>query len=60
MPPLTEGALPPPETIAGAFVRDVEARIAALEGSPDTAAAREARSCATRSGSAGSCSPAGR
>ena len=29
-PPLTTGALPPPETIAGAFVRDVEARIAEL------------------------------
>ena len=41
-PPLTEGALPPPETIAGAFIRNVEGRIAALEGSPDTAAAREA------------------
>jgi DNA repair exonuclease SbcCD nuclease subunit len=41
-PPLTEGALPPAETIAGAFIRNVEGRIAALEGSPDTAAAREA------------------
>ncbi len=41
-PPLTEGALPPSETVAGAFIRDVEARIAALKASPDTAAAREA------------------
>ena len=41
-PPLTEGALPPAETIAGAFIRTVEERIATLEGSPDTAAAREA------------------
>jgi DNA repair exonuclease SbcCD nuclease subunit len=41
-PPLTEGALPPPETIAGAFIRTVEQRIAALESSPDTPSAREA------------------
>ena len=40
--PLTDGALPLPETIAGAFIRTVEGRIAALEGSADTAAAREA------------------
>lgn len=40
--PLTDGALPPPETIAGAFIRTVEGRIGALEGSADTAAAREA------------------
>jgi len=40
--PLTDGVLPPPETIAGAFIRTVEGQIAALEGSPDTAAAREA------------------
>jgi DNA repair exonuclease SbcCD nuclease subunit len=41
-PPLTDGPLPPSETIAGSFIRTVEGRIAALEGSPDTAAAREA------------------
>jgi exonuclease SbcD len=41
-PPLTDGTLPPAETIAGAFIRTVEQRIAALEGSPDTPAAREA------------------
>jgi exonuclease SbcD len=31
MPALTEGPLPSPETIAGAFIRDMEARIAELE-----------------------------
>jgi DNA repair exonuclease SbcCD nuclease subunit len=41
-PPLTDGALPPAETIAGAFIRTVEQRIAALEASPDTPSAREA------------------
>lgn len=40
--PLTDGMLPPPETIAGAYIRTVEGRISALEGSSDTAAAREA------------------
>ena len=32
-PALTEGALPSPDTIAGAFIRDLEARIAELEAS---------------------------
>ena len=41
-PPLTDGTLPPAETIAGAFIRTVEQRITALEGSPDTPSAREA------------------
>ena len=41
-PPLTEGPIPPAETVTGAFIREVEARIAALQGSPDTAAQREA------------------
>jgi hypothetical protein len=41
-PPLTDGALPPAETIAGAFIRTVEQRIAALEASPDAPSAREA------------------
>jgi DNA repair exonuclease SbcCD nuclease subunit len=41
-PPLTDGVLPPAETIAGSFIRAVEERIAGLEGSPDTAAVREA------------------
>jgi hypothetical protein len=30
-PALTEGMLPPPDTIAGAFIRDLESRIAELE-----------------------------
>ncbi len=40
LPPLTEGALPPTDTIAGAFLRDMEARIAELEaaGQDDDAA----------------------
>jgi DNA repair exonuclease SbcCD nuclease subunit len=39
-PILTEGALPSPDTIAGAFIRNVEGRIAELEtsGNPDAAA----------------------
>ena len=41
-PPLTEGALPPPETISGAFIRDVEGRIAELEASGDADAERDA------------------
>jgi DNA repair exonuclease SbcCD nuclease subunit len=41
-PPLTDGVLPPAETVTGAFIRTVEAKIAVLEDSPDTAAAREA------------------
>lgn len=35
-PALTEGALPPPDTIAGAFIRDLEARIAELEAAGGT------------------------
>jgi exonuclease SbcD len=41
-PALTEGALPPAETIAGAFIRNVEGRVADLEASGDTLAVREA------------------
>jgi hypothetical protein len=33
-PALTEGQLPSPDTIAGAFIRDMEARIAELEAAP--------------------------
>jgi DNA repair protein SbcD/Mre11 len=33
-PALTEGSLPSADTIAGAFIRDLEARIAELEASP--------------------------
>jgi DNA repair exonuclease SbcCD nuclease subunit len=42
MPALTEGALPSPETIAGAFIRDVEARIAELEATDRPADAESA------------------
>jgi DNA repair exonuclease SbcCD nuclease subunit len=41
-PALTEGILPPAETIPGAFIRNVEGRIAELEASGDAAAATEA------------------
>ena len=34
MPALTDGALPSADTIAGAFIRDLEARIAELEATP--------------------------
>jgi exonuclease SbcD len=43
LPALTEGALPPPDTIAGAFIRDVEGRIAELEASDQGADAAELR-----------------
>jgi exonuclease SbcD len=43
VPPLTEGALPPPDTVAGSFIRDVEGRIAELEASDRTAEAGELR-----------------
>ncbi|MGK2851345.1 MAG: metallophosphoesterase family protein [Candidatus Limnocylindrales bacterium] len=36
VPALTEGSLPSPDTIAGAFIRDLEARIAELEAAPGT------------------------
>ena len=35
--------MPPPDTIAGAFIRDVEARIAELESAEDVEQARELR-----------------
>lgn len=38
LPALTEGALPSPDTIAGAFIRDLEARIAELEAGSATGA----------------------
>jgi hypothetical protein len=40
MPALTSGVLPSPDTVAGAFIRDLEARIAACEkaGQADEAA----------------------
>ncbi len=43
VPPLTEGALPPPDTILGAFVRDLEGRIAELEAADREAEAAELR-----------------
>jgi DNA repair exonuclease SbcCD nuclease subunit len=41
-PPLTDGALPSPDTIAGAFIRNVEGRIADLEAGDSPDAATEA------------------
>jgi hypothetical protein len=41
-PPMTAGALPPRETIAGAFLRNVEGRIAELEATDAEAGAEEA------------------
>jgi DNA repair exonuclease SbcCD nuclease subunit len=41
-PALTDGLLPPAETIAGAFIRNVEGRIADLEATGDDLADREA------------------
>ena len=40
---LTEGVLPPPDTITGAFIRDVEARITTLEADGREDEAAEAR-----------------
>jgi DNA repair exonuclease SbcCD nuclease subunit len=42
MPALSEGALPSADTITGAFVRDVEGRIAELEADPSDATTTEA------------------
>lgn len=41
-PALTEGAIPPAETVVGAFLRNVEGRIADREAAGDTLATREA------------------
>jgi exonuclease SbcD len=43
VPPLTEGILPPPDTVAGAFLRDMEASIAELEAAGATDDAAELR-----------------
>jgi len=43
VPALSEGTIPPPDTILGAFIRDVEARVAELEAAGDDAAAGEVR-----------------
>jgi len=42
-PPLTEGTLPSPDTVAGAFIRNLEAEIAELEGAGRTEEAAERR-----------------
>jgi DNA repair exonuclease SbcCD nuclease subunit len=42
MPALSEGGLPSADTIAGAFIRNVEARIAELEADPSDATTLEA------------------
>jgi len=47
-PALTEGALPSPDTIAGAFIRDLEARIAALEAGPESSADDKAKAAELR------------
>jgi DNA repair exonuclease SbcCD nuclease subunit len=43
LPALTEGVLPPADTIAGAFIRDVEGRIADLEAGDRAVEAAELR-----------------
>ena len=43
VPALTEGPLPSPDTIAGAFIRDLETSIAELEAAGSTAEAAEQR-----------------
>ena len=42
MPALSAGSLPSPDTIAGAFIRDLEAQIAELEADPADASASDA------------------
>jgi DNA repair exonuclease SbcCD nuclease subunit len=43
VPPPLEGALPPADTIAGAFIRDLEGKVAAAEAAGDAARAGELR-----------------
>jgi DNA repair exonuclease SbcCD nuclease subunit len=43
VPGLTEGTLPPPDTVAGAFIRDLEGRIAELEAAEKLSEAGELR-----------------
>jgi len=43
VPALTDGPLPSPDTIAGAFIRDLETRIGELEAAGSTAEAAEQR-----------------
>ena len=42
LPALTQGALPSPDTIPGAFIRNVEGRIAELEADPSPSSLDEA------------------
>ena len=42
-PALSQGPIPPPDTILGAFIRDVEAQVAEHEAAADDAAAAELR-----------------
>ncbi|MEJ7695688.1 MAG: hypothetical protein WKF78_03445 [Candidatus Limnocylindrales bacterium] len=44
IPALTEGTLPSADTIAGAFIRDLEARIAELEASDSATAGNDGTS----------------
>ena len=43
LPALTEGTLPSPDTVVGAFIRDLEARIAELEAADKADEAGELR-----------------
>jgi hypothetical protein len=43
VPPLTEGALPPADTVAGAFIRELEGQIAELEAADRVDEAGELR-----------------
>jgi len=43
VPPLTDGVLPSPDTVAGSFIRTLESRIAALEAEGQTVEAAELR-----------------
>lgn len=43
VPALTEGAIPSPDTVLGAFIREVEAHVAELEAAADDVAAGELR-----------------
>ncbi len=48
LPALTEGVLPSPDTVAGAFIRDLEARIAELEATSEGVPERAAEAAELR------------
>ncbi len=48
LPALTEGTLPSPDTVAGAFIRDLEARIAELEATAAGSTERAAEAAELR------------